>query len=337
VANDKEPEKPEDEDDKDAEDSKEPTAAAESEDDEDEDDEDAEDSADDDEEPAKTAPEPAKKGKDAKAPAASKETKAPSKATAKEPAASGKGPGGKAPPKGPTPVHIGGESIMDRLLPHIKKIAVGAVVVAVILMGVFGFRWWKDRARQKRTSQLARAMDLNFRNVEAPDPTVTPDPANPPAPTFPTYKDRATAILAEIDRGAGDVTSSVYKGSLLLDAGNLDGAAAAFRQAAGRKDIEGALAREGLGFVEEARAHAATDAAQKKQHLEAALAAFRAVQPDDAGIHRDHALYHEGRILQWMEQRDAAVAAYEKALEVVPESELESEISTRLAMLGAEQ
>jgi tetratricopeptide (TPR) repeat protein len=243
----------------------------------------------------------------------------------------------KAPPKGPTPVHIGGESIADRLMPHVKKIAVGMGVIAVILLVVFGFRWWKDRARQKRTVQLARAMDVAARDVEKPDPANPPDPAIPPPPTFPTHKDRATAVLAEIDRGAQDVTSAVYRGSVMLDAGNLDGAAAAFQSAAGRKDLEGVLAREGLGFVAEARAQAATDAAQKKQHLEAALAAFRAVQTDDAGLHRDYALYHEGRILAWMERKDEAIAALEKALEVVPESELEDEITTRLATLGATQ
>jgi tetratricopeptide (TPR) repeat protein len=247
-------------------------------------------------------------------------------------------PKSKAPPKGPTPVHIGGESIMDRLLPHVKKIAIGALVIAVILSGFFGYRWWRDRGRAKRTTALARAMQIAWTDVEAPDPDAKPDPTKPPATTtYASYKDRAAATAAQLDRGAGDVTSPVYKGSLLLAAGKLDEAAAAFQRSAGRKDLEGVLAREGLGYVAEAKANAATDAAQKTQLFEQAITAFRAVQPADTGLHRDYALYHEGRIYQQMERKDEAIAAYEKALEVVPETELEGSIKTRLAMLGAEQ
>ena len=242
--------------------------------------------------------------------------------------------GAKAPAKGPTPVHIGGESIIDRLLPHIKKIAIGAGVVAVVLGGIFGFRWWRDRARGKTTSQLTRALDVAAREVEKPDPNAKPDPDK--KPTFATYQDRANAVVAELNKGASDVTSPVYKGSLLLDAGKFDEAAAAFRGAAGRNDLQGVLAREGLGYVEEAKARAATDATQHQQHLEAALAAFRAVQPADKGLHKDYALYHEGRILAIMQKNDEAIAAFEKALEAEPESDLESEINNRLATLGAQ-
>ncbi len=242
--------------------------------------------------------------------------------------------GAKAPAKGPTPVHIGGETILDRLLPHIKKIAIGAGVVAVVLGAIFGYRWWRDRARGKTTAQLTRALDVAAREVEKPDPNAKPDPDQ--KPTFPTYQDRANAVVAELNKGAGDVTSPVYKGSLLLDAGKLDEAAAAFRSASGRNDLQGALAREGLGYVEEAKARAATDPTQHQQHLEAALAAFRAVQPAETGLHKDYALYHEGRILEIMQKKAEAIAAYEKALEVAPESDLESEINNRLANLGAQ-
>lgn len=250
--------------------------------------------------------------------------------TAPEPAT----PGAKKPYKGPQAVHVGGESILDRLLPHIKKIAIGAGIVAIVLGGIFGWRWWRDRARGKVTSHLTRALDVAARDVQKPDPNAKPDPDQ--KPTFATYQDRANAVIAELDKGAADVTSPVYKGSLLLDAGKLDEAAAAFRKASGKTDLEGVLAREGLGFVEEAKARAATDPTQHQQHLEAALAAFRAVQPADKGLHKDYALYHEGRILAIMQKNDEAIAAFEKALEAEPESDLESEINNRLATLGAQ-
>lgn len=239
---------------------------------------------------------------------------------------------GKAAAKGPVPVHIGGDTILDRLLPHVKKIAVGALVVAVILLAVFGYRWYKDRNRASATTQLARALDLLQREVKKPDPDEKPDPSVKAPPSYPSYKDRAVATVAELDRGAMVVTEP-FRAGLLLDAGRLDDAEAAYRRGSTRKDLEGVLAREGLGFVAEARAHAAKDAGERQKHLEAALAAFRAAQPDDAGPHRDHALYHEGRILALLDKKPEAVAALEKALEVVPETELESAINDRLAQL----
>jgi tetratricopeptide (TPR) repeat protein len=232
----------------------------------------------------------------------------------------------------PVPVHIGGESILDRLLPHVKKIALAVLVIALILTGVFGYRWWKDRGRAAETKSLSVAMELGWRQIRVPLPDEKPDPAA--EPTYPSAKDRATAVLAQLDKGGGKgATTASYRGGLLLEAGRLDEAEATFKSASTRTDLEGVLAREGLGFVAEARAQAATDAAEKQRHLEAALAAFRAVQPDDKGLHRDYALYHEARILALLDKKADAVAALEKALEVVPETSLKSAIDDRLVLL----
>jgi len=237
--------------------------------------------------------------------------------------------------KGPVPVHVGGDTILDRLMPHITKILVVVLLIALVLTGVFGYRWWQDRGRRKATTVLAKAIELDLREVKKVDPDDKPDPTKKADPTYATYKDRATAVLGELARGAGPVVSDTYRGSLLLDAGRFDDAEKAFRTASTRKDLEGVLAREGLGFVAEARAQAATDPAEKQRQLEAALAAFQAVQLDDKGLHRDHALYHEARILALLDKKPEAVAALEKALEVAPDTELESAINDRLAQLEA--
>jgi tetratricopeptide (TPR) repeat protein len=241
-----------------------------------------------------------------------------------------------SPAKGPVPVHIGGDSIADRLLPHLKKILVGALVIAVILSAFFGYRWWKNRGKGKATDVLAKAADLDRREVKVPDPNDKPDPDQPPPePTYATAKDRAIAVLAELDKGAGGVANDAYRGSLLLEAGRYDEAEAAYKRAASRTDLVGIVAREGLGFVAEARAHAATDAAERQRYLEAALTAFRAAQPDEKGPRRDHALYNEGRILAWMQKKTEAIAALEKALEADPDSDVAPEIRNRIASLEA--
>jgi predicted negative regulator of RcsB-dependent stress response len=241
----------------------------------------------------------------------------------------------------PVPVHIGGESLVDRLVPHVKKIAIVAGLVAVVLLAVFGYRWWRDRGRAKETTELAAALDVARREVVEPEPAPEPDPTNPtpvPAPTpdpdtFPSQKARAEAILAQLDKGGAGKVGAVYRGGLLLDAGRLDEAQQAYQSASGAGGLDGVLAREGLGFVHEARALAATDAGARQKEFEAALAAFRSAQPDDAGPRRDHALYHEARILEQLEKKPEAVAALEKALVVAPETELQSVINDRLAQL----
>ena len=237
---------------------------------------------------------------------------------------------------GPVPVHIGGESILDRLLPHFKKIMVGVAVIAVILGGFFGYRWWRDRTRAKETGDLVKSMEVLRADVTKPDPSTKPAPKAPP--TYPTYKARAEAGLSQLAKtGGGDKLGNLYHAGLLLQAGRLDEAEKEYRASSTKKDLEGILAREGLGFVAEARAQAAKDATEQHKQLEAALAAFRAVQPDDKGPHRDHALYHEARILDMLQKKTEAIAALEKALEVAPETELEEQITARLALIEADK
>ena len=243
----------------------------------------------------------------------------------------------------PVPVHIGGDSLLDRIVPHMKKIAIMVAMVAVVLLAIFGYRWWRDRGRADDTTQLAAALDVARREVVAPEPTPEPDPTNPtpippPEPdpnTFPSQKARAEAILAQLAKGGAGTVGAVYRGGLLLDAGRLDEAEAAYKSGSGASGLDGVLAREGLGFVHEARGLAATDAAAKQRHFEAALAAFRSAQPSDTGPRRDHALYHEARMLALLDKKPEAVAALEKALEVAPETELQSVIGDRLAQLEA--
>jgi CheY-like chemotaxis protein len=55
----------------------------------------------------------------------------------------------------PKPVHIGGESLVDRLLPHMKQIIIGIVVIAVVLMVVFTIRWLRERKEIAETRKLA--------------------------------------------------------------------------------------------------------------------------------------------------------------------------------------
>src|SRR5688572_23479804 len=47
----------------------------------------------------------------------------------------------------PKPVQLGGESILDRLVPHMKKIAIALGVVAIVLTVFFTIRHFKESGR----------------------------------------------------------------------------------------------------------------------------------------------------------------------------------------------
>ena len=47
------------------------------------------------------------------------------------------------PAEPPKPVQLGGESFLDRILPHMKKIIVGIIVLAAILIVIFPVRWFR--------------------------------------------------------------------------------------------------------------------------------------------------------------------------------------------------
>ena len=234
----------------------------------------------------------------------------------------------------PKPVQVGGESILDRLLPHMKKIVVAIVITSVILGVVFFFIWLKDRKLEKQTDQLAEVLEVGDRTVRAPGEA--PDPKEK-QPSFADPKERANAVLDTLGKQETDLAGAGYKASALLAAGKLDEAIAEYKRGQAEPGIEGVLAREGLGLALEAKAEAEKDPAARQKGLEEALAAFQAMQPDEKGPRRAYALYHQGRILSplLLNRPAEAKAAFEKAKELGKETPLVELIDERLIALGA--
>lgn len=232
----------------------------------------------------------------------------------------------------PKPVHIGGESFVERLMPHMKKVLVAFLVVGAILSVVFTLRWMKDRRLEGQTTKVAAVLDIRQRQVQ-------PEPADPTAKkaadTYPTSKARAEALLAEIAKQGTDQVSPLVRASAQFEAGKLDEALAGYQAMTSAPDLDGVLAREGVTLTLEAKALATTDATASHQGLEAALAAARAIQPDEGGPRRAYALYHEGRLLLLLEKKTEARTVLTKAKELGKETDLPELIEARLAMLGA--
>jgi hypothetical protein len=241
----------------------------------------------------------------------------------------------------PKPVQVGGESIVDRLLPHMKKIAYGVVAAAVIVGAFSVVVWWRDRKEAGTTTKLAKVLDVAARPVHEPEPEAKPDGSNKPEPkkddSFPDDKARSLAVLSMLASQGEDLAGPAFRGAQLVAAGKLDDAIAVYHQGEHAEGVDGVLAREGLGLALEAKALAEKDPTARQHGLEAALAAFRAMQPDDKGVGAGEAYYHQGRVLDRLElnRLDEAKAAYEKAKPLAKETDLPELIEQRLAMLGA--
>jgi tetratricopeptide (TPR) repeat protein len=234
----------------------------------------------------------------------------------------------------PKAVQIGGDSIADRILPHIKKIVISIIVIAVILSGVFGYRAIKQSRQADKTEKLAAVLSLGQRKVKAPGaPQTQPEDKN--NPPFADNAARAKALLDEAVKQGADLPHS-YKGGLYLDAGQLDQAIAEYKAGSSADGFEGVLAREGYGIALETKALAEKDPKQRQALLEQALAAFAAMQPKADGPRRAYALYHQGRIQQTLGKTAEAKALYEQAKTAGASSnELAQLVEKRLAALGA--
>jgi tetratricopeptide (TPR) repeat protein len=231
----------------------------------------------------------------------------------------------------PKPVHIGGESLLDRLLPHMKQIIIALVVIAAVLVVIFTIRWFKERGQVAATRKLDQILEVAREPIRGKDEK--PDPQKP---SFGNPKERGGAVLSEIAKQGTDVTGHAFRGGQLMDAGKIDDAIAEYRQGVGDKTIEGVLCREGLGLALEAKAMTEKETAARQKGLEESLAAFTAMQPDEAGMRHAYALYHQGRIQQLLGKRAEAKALFEKAKAAVKnDHDLADLVEKRLAALGA--
>lgn len=205
----------------------------------------------------------------------------------------------------PRAVKVGDDSLVDRILPHVKKILVMFVLVAVVISVVLVIRWRKNVKREDATQRLGEVLDIARKPV---DPDAKPEDKD----VFKSAKDRADAVLDAMAKTGSDGSDS-YKGGVLLDAGKYDEAIAELKKGQNKADIEGVLCREGIGLALEAKATAEKDAAARQKGLEEALAAFTMMQPEETGPRRAHALYHMGRIQQLLGKTAEAKASFEKA------------------------
>lgn len=232
----------------------------------------------------------------------------------------------------PKPVQVGGESFIERLVPYMKQIVIGVLVLAGVLTAIFTVRYFKERGRQKETAKLVKVLDISERQVT---PEGTPPEPNAKEPTFASNKARAEAVLDAMTKQGAVKGSGVFRASMLIQAGRIDDAIAEYRKHTSGKTLDAVLAREGLGIALEMKAEQEKDAAARQKGLEEALATFESMQPDEKGPRYAYALYHQGRILALLGKTAEARTKLEKAKELGTGTQLAELADERLAGLGA--
>jgi hypothetical protein len=232
--------------------------------------------------------------------------------------------------------------VSEKLKPYAWRIAVVAVVVAIGLVSFATYRWWQNRKATRATNLFVEAMEIGGRPVMA-EPVDDPAGAEP-EPSFATVALRNEAQLAALSRLSSSYGSTgvgrqsrLLEAALLLQLGKHDEAIRAFQAYLGRSgpEILTLIAREGIGYALEAKALAQTDAKAQAAGLREAIAAFQKIQPKADGLYHDYALFHEARILATMEEREQAIAIYNRILDLEPPSPLNDRVNQRLALLKA--
>jgi hypothetical protein len=235
---------------------------------------------------------------------------------------------------------------LDALKPHARKLIALVVALAVVLIGLSIWGWYDRRRESGASARFEAALEEQSAMVieagsDMPPPVVTP--GVPPPKTYKSEQERSEAVLAalvamEKDYGGADVTrhSRLLKAAVLYDLGRYDECAAEYRKFVGAKlatDLLKLVAREGLGYCLEAKALGEKDAAARTAGLDAALAEYKQLQPDDKGLYRDYALFHQARILALKGDKAGAVTLYKQIVETLPGSDVAGEARSRLDAL----
>jgi hypothetical protein len=278
------------------------------------------------------AKKPEAKKPEAKKSVAKAETKESKPSSPGKPGAAKSGKADANPAKfDPKPVNVGGESILERLLPHLKKIAIAAAIIIGIVMIAVVVVWWKDKKVVAATGRVVKVVDVYDRVIRAPGA-----PADPSQPSFATEAERANAVVDAIGKNEAEKVNPAFRGAQLVNAGRIDEAIVVLRGAQRDAGLDGVLARENLGLALEAKAATEKDPTARQKDLEEALKTFQEMQPDPKGPRGAYALYHQGRMLspELLNKPAEARTAFQKAKDVAKDTDLPELIEERLALLG---
>jgi hypothetical protein len=238
--------------------------------------------------------------------------------------------------------------VLIKLKPFAKQLLIGGIVVLVAVVAGVGWNMYAQTRAARASELYAQALVIYGQPVMSAEEAELIKSLNLGGQidfvTHATPQERAQKALVPLEElrskyGSTDAAAAarLLHAGVLLDAERYDDAADMYRAFAG-SDAPAplrALAREGIGYAIEAKALATEDAAARQAGLEAALAAFGDLQREPTGPMRDHALFHQARVLQSLGRTDEAIAKYNEVLDTQPTTSLRRDISSRLAVIEA--
>jgi hypothetical protein len=231
------------------------------------------------------------------------------------------------------------EKAQGSIAPYRNKILALLATVIVVLLAVGIYGWWSKQRETAATLGFQRAVETAQARVTGSDPVPALDLPGTPADetTFKTSLEKHQATLAALDQLQDGSSVAKHAGLLragvLYDLGRFDEAAAAYREVAGLGGALAMIGREGVGLSLEAKALAEKDANARTAGLDAALAEYKQLQPEDKGFYRDMALYHQGRILALKGDKPGAIALFKELTQKFASSPQAREARTRLELL----
>ncbi len=246
----------------------------------------------------------------------------------------------KAPITDPDEFIAGVQTTAERLKPYAGHIVLGAAVLLVVSLVIVIYSWIGDRRAEAATDAFAEVVAITGEFAGMPMPTPEGGMVQP---TYETSAEQAEAALERLEHlraehGSAVITkrARLLEGSLLLRLDRFDEAREAYQSVvdSDAPELWRVQAREGIAYAHEGEALAVDDDPDARQDgLERALDSFAAMQPDEEGLRRATALYHQGRILDELGRRDEAVEKLEQAITRGGPG-VTAEAQQRLAALG---
>lgn len=204
---------------------------------------------------------------------------------------------------------------------HREAFGAAVAVVALLLGGVLGWTYWRDKRVAAGSAILAQGFAAEHGHIsDKEDDEEDTSKSKPLYPTFKSIVERRNAALAkyrEVESkypGTGAAfLARLAEAGLLLDQGTANDAVAAYEDvkasplAQADAEVRG-RALEGIGFGKELLAQ--SDAAKKDKYLDEALTAFRALEQIDVKGFKELGMYHQARVLE-------AKGEHAKAVEIL--------------------
>jgi TolA-binding protein len=228
------------------------------------------------------------------------------------------------------------QETLERLEAQRTRLIAGGVAIAVVLVLVIGYVWYRSDQAGKAAALLADALVTNEAPVTPPPPPpgVAADPAPPPptSDSYATEEARDEAALAKFLAAAdaypstqAGITARYYAAALLAEAGRLEEA---------RQQYARVVELDGRGFYGRMARLGVAELNVREGNFDPAIATFRELSLDLKGdLPVDAILMQLGQAYEAAGKQAEARQTFQRISSEFPESAYASDAEQRLESL----